>query len=123
MKKIIVAVLLMLVMAVCVLAAPTVTYSIEDTTVADTYKIVATMSDTEGEFIMFCNSVTFDSEVILPVHRTKGTVVDVLNAAGTNSVKYPLDVYQFEDEFGDTVKANYSADPGEAGRIPPRRRR
>ena len=90
----IVAAILMIAMAATA-SAVSVSYDVvEDDTLADVYTITATVTDTEGTFRGYKNTLSFDTSVIIPVSKTKGTEANI--AGGT--VKTPIQVAVFYDE-------------------------
>ena len=90
MKKIIISALLVLALAFTATAA-TVTFDIIEGNVAGTYQIVAVMDDDEGDYRSYANTITFDSNVIVPVSKTSGNSANI--AGGT--VKSPLTQWSY----------------------------
>ena len=97
-KKILLALALVFVfsiLAVSASAAVTVKYSLEEaSTPAGAYKIVATVTDTDGDFRGFKNTISFDYGIIKPVSKTTGNAANI--AGGT--VKTPIQVAKYYDE-------------------------
>lgn len=115
MKKIIISALLVLALAFTAVAA-TVTFDIADGDVEGTYQIVATVDDDEGDYRSYANTITFDSNVIVPVNKTNGSVA---NIAG-GKVKSPLSPWSytyFDEDEGDyqTKTANVKTTTWTAG--------
>lgn len=88
------------ILSVSVLASPSVTYDIQKGDFEGTYKIVATVSDEDGDFRGFANTVTFDNRVIVPVSRALGAPINLVGG-GSNS-KSPLTTYSYYDEVEET---------------------
>ena len=101
----IVAAILMIAMAATA-SAVSVSYDVvEDDTLADVYTITATVTDTEGTFRGYKNTLSFDTSVIIPVSKTKGTEANI--AGGT--VKTPIQVAVFyEEENEEDVEVSYA---------------
>lgn len=97
-KTLFVAFMLMAALAVCTSAAVTANYGIEKATISgatgDFYKLVVTLDDTTGTFRAYKTTITFDTSVVIPVSKTKGTAI---NLDGT-TVKTPLQPAQYYDE-------------------------
>ncbi len=111
MKKIIVlALALMCMLTVVAFADVTVTYDIQEGNVADTYQIVATVTDPEGDFRLFAQNITFDNSIFVPVSKTKGTAIDL--SSGSSTSKTPVKVYTWHDEENEEdVTASYASEP------------
>lgn len=111
MKKIIVlALALMAMLTVVAFAEVTITYDIQEGNLADTYQIVATVADPEGDFRLFAQNVTIDTDVFVPVSKTKGTALNL--SSGSSTSKTPLSIYTWYDEENEEdVVAAYTENP------------
>ena len=96
-------------LALCVSAEVSISYDLStvDTTAGEAYRVTATIYDTATDFRGLTNTITFDYNTIIPVHKTKGTVVDI--ATSTDS-KLPLNRYSYYSESeGDDVNASWAS--------------
>lgn len=103
MKKIIISALLVLALAFTATAA-TVTFDIIEGNVAGTYQIVAVMDDDEGDYRSYANTITFDSNVIVPVSKTNGNPANIAGGKVQSPLTQWSYTYYDEDEEMDVTK-------------------
>lgn len=90
-------VLLAVMFTVSAFAAVTVTYDIQSAKTddnSDCYKIVATLTDTEGDFRGFAQTVTFDKDIFVPIDKEDGTELNL--TSGSSSSTFPLYGYYYK---------------------------
>lgn len=114
MKKFLSIVTLMLLVAVLSVAvsAVSVTYTIEETSNAGVYQLVATVSDeTDGRFNMYTNNIHFDSNVITPTLKN-GSTFDFSNAnrAKASTVPYSWTELVWDDDLCEDVATTFKAE-------------
>lgn len=101
-------VLLAATLAVSAFAAVTVTYDIQsaktDTNSIDCYKIVATLTDTNGDFRAFAQTVTLDTSIFTPISKKTGNALDL--SSGSSTLTTPLYGYYYMNE---TTEAEVTA--------------
>lgn len=102
-------VLLAVTLAVSAFAAVTVTYDIQSAKTdnnTDCYKIVATLTDAEGDFRGFAQTVTLDTSIFTPISKKTGNALDL--SSGSSTLTNPLYGYYYMNETTEAeVTASY----------------
>lgn len=110
MKKIlfgIIAAALMTMLAFAVSAEVVVTYDFEEVDASQgIYKVVGTLTDTEGDFRAWKNDITFDYSLFKPVNKTTYAAIDIATNT-TNKASLNRFTYYSESE-GDDVTASWA---------------
>ena len=115
-KVLIISMVATVVLSIAASAEPVVTYDVEETSTVGLYQIVATVSNDEGDFRVFANTVSFDFSTIKPSnYKGKATAIET----SINS-KAPLTVYTYttsvydpdlDEDVETTITADYAQAP------------
>lgn len=113
MKKIIIAFMLALIvsmLAVTVSATVAVSYDLEEVTITEgaAYKVVATLTDDEGDFRGWKNDIAFDFNMIKPVNKTSGAAIDIATYPTNKAALERYTCTYYDESEGDDVTATAS---------------